>query len=397
VPLAVAGQGAASFLYASKEFLLTRLRLLFALSTVLALAATLIACGDDDDGGNATNESPNQVLKQTISSDHEQVDSGTLAVSFQADVSGGGGGTVDVELSGPFDNQGEAKIPKFDLTVKADASGSGDSFDFEGGLISTSDAAFVSCNDSDYEIAPELFDRFKTRFESAAQQQSQNKEQKERLLKQLGLDNPGSLLTNLTNEGETDVEGAPTVHVSGDLDTDKAVEALKGLYDSPALLGALSAAGSQLPSGAQLDQAKEQLDQLKGAITEAHLDVYSGTEDDILRRLTIAATIEPPGGSTDKVDLDLDISFGAVNEPQTIEAPANPKPFDDLLAELGVPTAALDQLGALGGLGDSGGGGGSTSPALPGTTNPDQAQEYLNCVGKATSAADLQECQSLAP
>ena len=40
----------------------------------------------------------------------------------------------------------------------------------------------------------------------------------------------------------------------------------------------------------------------------------------------------------------------------------------------------------------------TTPPSgVPSGTNAAQAQKYLNCVSKASSAADLQACSSLAP
>jgi hypothetical protein len=373
--------------------LLSRFRLLFAIAVLVALATALVACGGDDNGGGS-GEDPQKVLDQTFSGDHEKVNSGNLSIKFNLEATGDDGGTLDAELSGPFESEGENKVPKFDLTANASLSGSqDDDFSFDGSLTSTGDAAFIGFEDTDYEVDQSLFDRFKQQVESATGQGGENEQSSQQLLDALGIKDPQSLLTNLTNEGTEDVEGTETTHISGDLDVAKTVDAFKNLISNASLLGQLGGSTSELPD-------PEDLDQVTDAIKEAHFDIYSGTDDHILRRITIALSIEPPSGSTDKVDLDLDFTLGQVNEPQTIEAPSGAKPFNDLLQELGVPAAALGQLGALGGGGGSGGnggGGGSTTPTLPSTPDTDAAQKYLNCISQASSAADLQECQSLAP
>jgi hypothetical protein len=367
---------------------LTRIRLLFVACALAVLATGLVACGGGDDNGGG--ENPQTVLDQTFSGDNEKVTSGDLDLSVKVDVTGKDGGSFDASLSGPFENEGENKVPKLDLEVSANGSGGGQDFNFNGGLTSTGDAAFVNYKGTDYEVDKSIFDRFKTQIESATGQQ-QSQQGFGEFFKQLGIDDPKSLLTNLSNDGTDDVEGTETNHISGDVDVAKAVDSIKGLLSSASLLQQLGGSSANLPSADQLDQVKD-------AVKEAHFDIYSGTDDHILRRLTIAVSIEPPSGTTDKVDLNFDFTLGGVNESQTIEAPSNPKPFRDLLQTLGVPASALGQLGTLGlGAGQgSSGGTGNTSPVTPGV-DTQQAQKYLQCISQAGSAADLQKCQSLAP
>jgi hypothetical protein len=266
--------------------------------------------------------------------------------------------------------------------------------DFEGGLISTGDAAFVNYKDTDYEVDQSLFDRFKQSIEQSAGQQQANQQSAKEFLDQLGISDPKSLLTNLSNDGTEDVEGTETNHISGDLDIARTVDGLKNLLGNASALGALGGASSSVPS-------PEELDQLKEGIKEAHFDIYSGVDDHILRRATISLSLDPPDG--DAVDLNFDFTLSHVNESQTIDAPANPKAFNDLLSALGIDPRALGALGALGsggGLGGIGGGsgGGGQVPALPGGgAGAEQAQKYLTCISQASTAADLQQCQSLAP
>jgi hypothetical protein len=369
---------------------LTRLRLLFSISILALIAAGLVACGSSSGGGG---EDPNTVLNQTFSSDHAKVKSGDIDIKFGIDVSGKQGGKLNAELSGPYESQGTTKVPKLDWAVKADASGPGQSFNFDGGIVSTGDAAYVNYKGTDYQVDPALFDRFKTQIEQGAGQSTANPQSGKQLLQLLGVKNPKDLLTNLKNDGTTDVEGTTTNHISGDLDVNKVVDSLKNLASSASALGALGGSSSQLPSGAQLDQ-------IKSAIKTAHFDIYSGQDDHILRRITIDIGVEPPSSTgVDKLNATFDVTLGKVNEPQTITAPSNAKPFSDLLQQLGVSGS---QLGALGGLGATSGSSGTTpgtgtSIAPSGGASSAQTQKYLTCISKAASAADIQTCNKLLP
>jgi hypothetical protein len=369
---------------------LRRFRLFLAASVLLALAALLVACGSDDDNGGGGGEDPQTVLDQTFSGDADKIESADLSLSLSGS---GQGESFDIELSGPFENQGEGEVPKFDLTARVDTSDT----DFEGGLISTGDAAFVNYQGSTYEVEQSLFDRFKQSIEQSAGQQEENQQSADELLKQLGIDDPTSLLTNLSNEGTADVEGTETDHISGDLDVDRVVDAVQNLIGSASLLGQFGGDTSDLPSS-------EDLDQIRDAVKEAHFDVYSGVDDHILRRFTAVLGIDPPDGSG-SIDLDLDLTLAGVNEPQTIEAPSGAKPFRQLLDELGVDPSAIAALGLLSQGGSSGGGiltpeGGGEGgvPTVPGGgatgggASAAQLQKYLQCL---LTSGDPASCESL--
>jgi hypothetical protein len=371
---------------------LTRLRLLFSISILALIAAGLVACGSSGGGGG---EDPNTVLDQTFSGDHAKVKSGDIDIKFGIDVTGKQGGKLNAELSGPYESQGSTKVPKLDWTVKADASGPGQSFNFDGGIVSTGDAAYVNYKGTDYQVSPALFDRFKQQVEQGVSQQ-QNPQGAQQLLQLLGVKNAKELLTNLQNDGTSDIEGTTTNHISGDLDVNKVIDSFKNLASSASALGALGGSSSQLPSGAQLDQ-------IKSAIKTAHFDIYSGQDDHILRRISIDIGVQPPSNTgVDKLDANFEVTLGKVNEPQTISAPTNAKPFSDLLQQLGVSGSQLGSLGALGlgaGSGSSAttpGSGTSVTPSGGGASSA-QTQKYLTCVSKAASAADIQACNSLVP
>lgn len=337
---------------------MSRLRILFLLAALFALATAFAACGGDDGGGGGSDADPQEVLDKTFSSESE-IESADLDASFDITIEGEDGGELSATLSGPIDGTGEG-VPKFDLTATATGEGGGQSINFEGGVTSTGDAGFVSYDGTDYELDAQTFGFVEQIFQTAQTQQTEQAS---------GLPQVKTFLEDLTNEGTEDVEGVETVHVSGAVDIPKLVETLRPFAEQADELGGLGAT-SQIPSPAELDQLTE-------LVESATFDVYSGVDDDLLRRFALAFDLQEPGGSG-TATIALDITLGAVNEPQDVEAPSDAQPLSDLLSELGVDLGAL---GGLGGLGGTGGGGSTPSGDID-----------LDCLQQAETAAELDAC-----
>jgi hypothetical protein len=333
-------------------------RNLLALAALVAIALALAACGGGSNGGG---EDPQKVLDETFSP-KANLESADVDASFSIDVEGANGGHFDASLSGPIDSRGQG-VPKFDLTAKVSGEGGGQNIDFEGGVTSTGDAGYISYGGTDYKLTPQVFGFLKQIIANAQGQQSTQQ--------QSGVPSIKTFLTNLKDEGTEDVEGTDTNHVSGEVDVQKLVDVLKP-YAQRA--GSLGAAGAQIPSPAELDQ-------LTQILKNASFDLYSGTDDHLLRRLTLDFELQPPGGSG-KATIALDVTLGSVNEPQTVEAPSNPKPLRDLLQQFGIGN--LGSLGLPGALpGSSAGGGGGSSG---------MSAAQIQCLQQATTPAQLQKC-----
>jgi hypothetical protein len=382
---------------------LNRFKLLaFAVCLALGAAFLVAACGGDD-------EDPEEVLRATFSGD-QQVDSGTIDVSLSGSAEGATGGSFDASVSGPFQADDES-FPQFDLAVTASGEGAGQTLDFQGGLTSTGDAMFVNYNGTDYEVDQRTFQQIQQGYEQSQAEDTEEtgsfQEQCQAAAEQGGVDpslceiDPFTLFENLENEGEEDVEGASTTHVHGDLN----IEELGNIAGEAI---AASPQGAFLPQEA-IDQAVAQLEE---AVDEASFDVYSGTEDDILRRLDINLGVTAPDDAAVAVpvegaDVTLSVVLGAVNEPQTIEAPADAQPFDQLLDELGASGIPLGDLGGgipavpdggggaggdafdfdgSGGVSPGGGGGGGSG----GTAAPNDA--YLDCIAQAQTPEEIADC-----
>ncbi len=363
---------------------------LLSLVVVALLGAGLVAgCGGDDEGGD---EDPQQVLDETFSND-QAINSGVFDLSLGVSAEGDEGGSFDASLGGPFqgDEDATGEFPQFDLTASLTGEGGGESIDFEGGLIATSDQAFVSYQDNTYEVPQQFFDQIKQLSEQAAAQSSEQQSQdSSAVLERLGID-PSSWVTEPTNEGNEDVEGTDTIHIHADADI-------------PAIVEDLQSAIEQTGAGAAPQLPPDALQQLEDAVDEASIDVYTGAEDKILRRLTLNLGITPPEGDSGvtSADVDFSLTFSEVNEEQTIEAPSDARSFSDLESEIGLPPGTLES-GLSGGLGGLGGGsleggslgGGGSVPQLPGAGGGGgggSADALTKCLQNATSQQELNDC-----
>ncbi len=346
--------------YTLEDIPLSRTRIFFLLAATMALAVAFAACGGSSDSGSS-DVPPQKVLDQTFS-EKSTIDSGKADASLKIEANGDQSGNFEIDLSGPFDTNGSGDA-KLDMTAKASGDVQGQNFEIEAGAIFTGDAGYLNYQGTDYALSSQQYASL-----SKALQQSSN-----------GNSGQGNLpglkdsLGDLTNEGETEVNGTKTIHVSGSVDPKKLTDAIKSAIDQGAS-GGVSQAQLQ-----QLQGALPQLGQVTEAIKDASFDVYSGVDDHLLRKLDFNLDVAPPQGGELKITLDL--SLNDVNKPQTIKAPSSSKPLNDLLRQL----APL-----LSGLAAPATGGGTTTPAPTGGTN----SATLECLQNATTAAEVQACAS---
>lgn len=369
---------------------MSRIRIAVLFATVAALAAVLAACGGG--GGGSSSEDPQTVIDNATL---EGVKSGTLDLQLGIKSTGAEGGDLKVSLSGPFQaGAGKEELPELGLSAKADGKIKGEPVNFEGDLTLLSDRAFIGFNGKEYEVDPTTFGFVKSALEQA-QQEAGGKGAGDVTGCQeaaTGLE-VGDFVDNLKNEGSADVEGTETTKVSGDLNTESAVDALIELTENPACSAQLEAAGP-LPLS-ELESAKAELG---SAVKKAHADIYVG-DDEIIRKVAAELTIEPKG-SGEKVEVSFELSLGGVNEEQEITAPANAQPLEGLFQELGVNPLELLEAGEggdLGGLLEGLSGGGSEAEAPSGGSAGSVAgqQEYLECLKGAETPTDLQKCANL--
>lgn len=348
------------------------------IALMLAASAVLAACGGSDSEQASSSTGVNALLEQTFSG-NKKVESGKVDLKIAIDAQGGQtGGPVDVKLGGPFESQGKAEVPKFDMDLTFAGAGQ----NLTGGVTSTGEKGFVTFNNQAYAVSDQVFRQLRAGYEEAQKQSAKQNGGKQPTLATLGID-PGKWLTDPKNAGEAKVGDADTIRITGGVDVPKLLDDLNT---------ALSKAGSLgLQNTGQIPQqlTEQQRKQLTDGIKDLQVQIFTGKEDKILRRMVVDLDVAPQaagssGGQSAK--LKLDFSLLELNEAQEFTEPKSTKPFDELLGQLGGLGGALGGSGS-GGSGGSGSGGGA-----------DQAQldKYTKCITDAGSdTAEAQECAKL--
>jgi hypothetical protein len=346
-------------------------RLLFAL---LFATLALASCGGADDKENVQD-----LLDNAFSSSIKSADL-KIDASIQLKGSPGLDKPVRISASGPF-RTNDDKLPSADIDLKIGTDGGGQTVTT--GFLSTGDRAFVKFQDIYYEQPA-------AQVAQANRAIAQNKD-KRGSLRALGLD-PRSWLSEAKVEGDEEIAGVQTRHVSGKLDVEAVMRNLNAFVrKSGSTLG--GATGQTPPKPLSEDDIR----QVAEVVRDPTFHVYVGKEDDIIRRVAGKIEFDVPEESRDSLGgiqsgaIEFEVEFSKVNGDQQIEAPSNPRPLSDL-------TTSLGGAGALPGLG---GGSQETAPTPPssdGTTPEAQDfQEYADCLDKARpeDTEALQRCAEL--
>jgi hypothetical protein len=360
-----------------------RLRSLLLLLLAAAASLALAACGGDAKKTASSDTDVDTLLKNTFSG-QKKVDSGKLDLTLRIDAKGAQGvnGPITLKLGGPFQSEGKQKLPRFKIDFAFEGAGQS----IKAGVTSTGQKGFVNFQGSDYAVSDQVFAQLRKSYEQAQKQGNKSNQS----LSTLGL-NPRNWLTGAKNAGEAKVGGDDTIKITGGVDVSKLLDDVNTALQKTRQLGVQ---GSQdLPT--KLTDAQKK--QVADAVRDVKVEIYTGKDDSILRRMVIALGIVAPegtqGGGSAKFNLDLSIT--GLNEDQEIAAPSNAKPFDQLLSSLG----GLG-LGGLGGKGSgsgsgSGNSGGSGSSGSTGGSNAN-LEKYTQCVTEAgNDAAKARKCADL--
>jgi hypothetical protein len=355
---------------------MTRFRPALLLSLIAAVALVFAACGGDDEsgGGGETASSStdvNELLTQTFTGSKD-VKSGNIDLKLQIEAQGAEGldGPVSVTLEGPFQTDDPAALPKF----KLDASLEGAGQSFQAGATSTGEKGFVSFQGTDYVLDDQVFQQFKAGYEEA-QKQGQDASNPQSFAS-LGMD-PRKWLTDPQNEGDAKVGDDDTIKITGGVDVAKLLDDINNALSKASSLG-LQGAG-EVPEKLTEEQRRQVLE----AVKDPRVEIYTGKDDQILRRLVVNLGVTDSESGTSGT-VAFDISITDLNEDQDIAEPADAKPFNELLSQLG-------GLG-LGGLGATGGGGSSSG----GGTSPEDLEKFSQCIEEAGSdTAKAGECSAL--
>jgi hypothetical protein len=124
--------------------------------------------------------------------------------------------------------------------------------------------------------------------------------------------------------------------------------------------------------------------QIVEAVKDPRVEIYTGTEDKILRRMVVDVGVDDAASETSGT-LAFDASITDLNEDQEISGPENAKPFDQL----------LEQFGGLAALGAAASGGGGSSGSSNGGSAAD-LEKYSDCLTQAgEDVAKARKCAEL--
>ncbi len=337
----------------------------------IACALAVAACGSSTDSG-ASSGGVQSLLAQTFSKGHT-VKSGVLGLSLSVTPTGSSTLTTPIVLSlnGPFQSRGTGKLPASAFTIGISALNKHGSL----GVISTGTSGYVTLQGAAYQLPPADFQRLESSFSSVGSSGSSSG------LSGLGID-PQHWLKNPAIVGSETMGGAQTTHIRSGVN----VTALLGDLNTFLAKTAKTTSGAtSIPTS--IPAATQQ--KIAAAVRNAQVDIWTGSADKTLRKLTLSLTV-PVSGQTSTVlggmtsaGIGLTLQYSDLNQPQTISAPANVRPYTEFTTKLrGVLSTVQGGLGA-------GGSGASSGSAA-------NVSKYSQCIQHAGSdVLKMQKCASL--
>jgi hypothetical protein len=349
-----------------------------ALTAVTAGALGIAGCGGDDSSstgssGGGGGKDANTLLVNTFqpSGDSSKIKSGTIDIEIEGELSGGainasGKASAVIKLNEAKDGA----IPEFSAAVKVKGEQKGGGkVDLDAGGTYTDNRFYVSYDGDNYDVGEELSKRAVDSLKAAISQTNSSSTEQQDMIGKLGLE-PQTWLTNPKVDGEEKVGDVDAYKISGEVNVKALVPDILDAAKKAQSLAGSAGSVAKVPevTDAQLDAAAKQIKTLDVAI-------WTGKDDNILRKLEVDLEIE--GTKGDKVGGTVSLTLTDVNEQQDIKAPSDTKPITDLMPKLG----GLFQAAA--GVGSSGAG--------------TVSQQYLDCMNAAGGdAAKLNACQASA-
>lgn len=342
-----------------------RTRAIVALLMVALAALTLAACGSDDgdsgdSGGGGDSADARTILNETFSG-AKDVRSADVTLRLTLAESGGGE-SFSIGVGGPFQTGGDRELPEFDMELDADLGAQGQ---FRAGVVSVDERLFVEWMGDTYSVPGELLDQARSRLDQ------QSETERGQSLESYGID-PQSWIDDPEVVGQEDVGGTETDHISGTLNVTAFLDSVDRLLAEVDRQGLAAASGQDVPDRIPADDRAE----IERSIRDARVDIWTGTEDRILRKLQVGLDVQPADADERGGDVDFVLQFDGVNEEQSITAPSGARPIDELLAQF---------QGLLGGT-DLGGGAAAGG----------DIDDYQDCLIRAAGdVAAAQRCATL--
>lgn len=357
-----------------------------ALVPLLALSAVVAGCG----GGSGDSSSAVSLLRQTFSGSHK-VNSGNLQVALTISPSGSKTftGPISLTFGGPFQSQGAGKLPESNFTVALSALGSSTSI----GIISTGHSGYVTFQGSSYQLPQASFQRLEASFSQLTASPGSGHSS---VLSRLGIQ-PLHWLSNPQVVGSESVAGANTTHIRAGINVSALLGDLSTFLQKASSVGV--SGSSSLAGGLPATLVSKIADEIQNPT----FDVWTGSSDKTLRKLEIHLTLPVTGqvstllGGLRSAGISLSMSYGQLNQPQTISAPATTAPYSQFQAKLQAFIAGIrgELTNVLGGgaLGGSSTGSSGASGSSSGSAGKYGA--YSRCIQAANG--DVTKMQKCAP
>ena len=309
----------------------TTVRVSVALLALIAGACLLSSCG-------GASGSADSLLSETFSG-HTPIDSGNIKLSIGLTSSGRSAPTqpLAVTLDGPFESSTPGKIPSFDLQLKLTAAGQ----PLSAAATSTGSALYVQLAGAWFSIPSSTYKEVEEGFAKATSTASSSKVRS--TFSALGIE-PAHWLTDPTQAGTATIGGVSVVHLTASVDIPAFLADVSKLSQAGSALGLAS-------SGSTGSLSPTVTNELAKAIKSAHVDVYTGQSDHLLRRLEVTAAVTGNSqtqtllGGLSSANLKVLLEFSDLNKPQNISAPANPQPASQLLPALQQLVGTLQAVG----------------------------------------------------
>ncbi len=354
------------------------------LLSAVAISLAVAACGSSTGSGSSgSGGSASSLLKQTFSSGHS-VKSGVLGFTLALDPSGSSTLTtpISLTLSGPFQSRGAGKLPASDFTVGISALGRKGSL----GVISTGTSGFVALDGANYQLPASDFQRLESSFSSVATSGGSQGS-----LAGFGID-PEHWLKNPSVVGTQTVGGAATTHIRAGVNVTALLADLNTFLAKTAKTSGTTKIPSSIPPATQ--------QKIAAAIKNATVDVWTGTSDKTLRKLSLNLTVPVTGqistllGGLRSAGIGLSLQYSDLNQTQTIATPTNVQPYSQFTAKLRSVVQALE--GGLGGVSGATGSGAGSTTSSSGAGASAKVNKYTQCIqGAGQDVSKMQKCAAL--
>jgi hypothetical protein len=232
--------------------------------------------------------SPQELLRAGLTPDALE------SAAFEGILSFTSGGERNViKTSGAFELGSAKEMPKADvqLSVRIQSLKLNES----GGFVTTGDRAWFTRGNTGYAVPQAAWTKIVEAREKGSAPAAK--------APKLNVD-PSGWLTNVKSEGTEQMDGVQVTHVSGDVNSAKAISDLAKAMDST----------GQVPANAEARLAK--------GIKNGQLDAWVG-DDKIVRRVSLELSGKGDGGRN--VNAAFDLKLSGVNKPQDITRPAKVK------------------------------------------------------------------------